>query len=177
LEPEVLEAICATVSKELGQHVEVANVNAPGQVVLSGARIALDSAIELARGQGAQRAIPLKVSGPFHSVYMQPAADAFRNFCADAAIAAPRIPVVLNPTAQAEMAPDALRAELSQQITQPVRWVDSLHRMWGLGCRRFVEVGPGKVLTGMVRRTLPEAETRTVGTPAEAAALAAEIRV
>ena len=78
--------------------------------------------------------------------------------------------------ADPETSADALRAELSAQITQPVRWVESLRTMWDLGCRHFIEVGPGKVLTGMARRTLPEAETHTVGTPAEAAALVTELR-
>ncbi len=175
LEPDILEPICAAASSEIGCHVQVANLNAPGQVVLSGERAALDRAIEKARSQGAQRAISLKVSGPFHSVYMQPAADAFREFCADLTVAIPRMPVVLNPSAQAEQAPEALRSELSLQITQPVRWVKSLRTMWELGCRCFIEVGPGKVLTGLVRRTLPEAKTHTVGTPPEAAAVAAAL--
>jgi [acyl-carrier-protein] S-malonyltransferase len=143
---------------------------------LSGARSALDRAIELARAQGAQRAIPLKVSGPFHSVYMQPAADSFQDFCKDANIVTARMPVILNPTAQAETAPEALRTELTRQVTRPVRWAESVQTMWDMGCRHYIEVGPGKVLTGMVRRIIPDAEAQTVGTPAEAAAVAPRLK-
>lgn len=167
LEPEQLESICARASAETGAWVQIANLNAPGQVVISGERQTVARAIEVAQATGAQRTVPLKVAGPFHSRYMESAAEEFRSLCLRAAISAPQVPVVLNTTAAPSRDPEALRQELSDQITRPVRWADSLRTLARLGCTTFIEVGPGRVLTNLVRRTLPEARALAVAGPAD----------
>lgn len=175
IDAATLDVICGEASEATRGRVQVANLNAPDQIVISGERGAIERVLELARSQGAQRAVPLKVAGPFHSIYMEPAAEAFRSLVAEANFQAPRVPIVLNVTADAETDPERLRAELIQQIIQPVRWSESLQTLWRMGYRRFVELGPGKVLTNLVRRTLPEAEAVAVGTPEAARQLAEAI--
>jgi len=160
-----LRGICSEASARTGASVEVANLNAPGQVVLSGERAAIAFASELATAAGARRVIPLNVGGPFHSRYMEAAAHDFRDIVFWAELHQPHTPIVLNSTGEATTDPDALRVELSRQITSPVRWEDSVHTLAKMGCSTFVELGPGQVLAGLVRRTLPEAPTLSAGAP------------
>jgi [acyl-carrier-protein] S-malonyltransferase len=160
-EPALREA-CTTASQN-GSSVEVANLNAPGQLVVSGTRDALERVAERARAGGAKRVLPLKVGGPFHSVYMRPAADAVSRALSETPFRRADIPVVVNASAQATQSPEELRQELAVQIYSAVRWTETLQRLAELGCDRFLEVGPGTVLAGLVRRTLPEARVASFG--------------
>jgi len=153
LDEAALVQVCEAASRETGVAVQVANLNAPGQVVLSGHRMALTRASELARAAGARRVVWLDVGGPFHSIYMQPAADAFRASVASSPMRSPSVPVVLNVSAQPSCDPDEIKRELMVQVTSPVRWSDSVKTMVELGCTIFVELGPGQVLSGLVKRT------------------------
>lgn len=152
LEESPLVQLCEAASQETGASVQVANLNAPGQVVVSGNRKALARASELARAAGARRVIELDVSGPFHSIYMQPASDAFRALVESTPVVPSPVPVVLNVNAQPSQDPDEIRRELVVQVTSSVRWADSVKTMVGLGCTVFVELGPGQVLSGLVKR-------------------------
>ena len=174
LDTERLESVCTEASKQSSAHVQVANLNAPGQVVISGARVAVEAAATLAQAAGASRVLPLNVGGPFHSVYMSDAAVAFASLCSHVAFSEARFPVVLNTTAAATTEPEALRDELSGQITRPVRWAESVQTLSRLGCTVFLELGPGRVLGGLVRRTLPDATVVSAG-DTEALAGAAQI--
>jgi [acyl-carrier-protein] S-malonyltransferase len=107
--------------------------------------------------------LPLKVGGPFHSVYMRPAADALSAALAQTTLRHAAVPVVVNATAQAVREPDALRLELATQIYSTVRWIETLECLAALGCDRFLEVGPGQVLAGLVRRTLPDTRVASFG--------------
>src|SRR5436190_679577 len=149
--------LCAQASGQTGTSVEVANLNAPGQVVLSGDREGIGAATELATRAGARRVIPLSVGGPFHSRYMAAAAAEFASVVEGAGFATPHTPVVLNTSGRAVSDPEALAAELAVQITSPVRWEESVRQLQAMGCSTFIELGPGQVLTGLIRRTLPDA--------------------
>jgi len=157
-----LKQVCARASMETGASVQVANLNAPGQIVISGSRRALERACELARDAGAKRTVNLDVSGPFHSIYMQPAADHFRATLDHTALSSPSVPVVLNVTAQPSTDLLELRHELVGQITSPVRWTDSVRTMWDLSCTVFVELGPGQVLGGLIKRIVKGATVMNV---------------
>lgn len=157
-----LVQVCAQASSETGASVQVANLNAPGQIVISGNRRALVRAGELAREAGARRIVNLDVSGPFHSVYMQPAADRFRASLDQTNLSSPSVPVVLNVTAQTSTDPVKLRHELLTQVTSPVRWTDSVRTMWDQSCTVFVELGPGQVLGGLIKRTVKGATVMNV---------------
>jgi [acyl-carrier-protein] S-malonyltransferase len=162
LDEPALRVACTTAS-ENGSSVEVANLNAPGQLVVSGARDALERIADTARAGGARRVLPLKVGGPFHSVYMRPAADAVCEALSSTPLRRADIPVVVNATAHATQEPDELRHELAVQIYSAVRWIETLQRLSELGCDRFLEVGPGTVLAGLVRRTLQGARVASFG--------------
>jgi len=155
---------------------QVANDNAPGQIVISGAKAAVDAAIEYAKAQGVKRALPLPVSAPFHCTMMQPAADVMAEALAAASINAPTIPVVVNVRAAPETDPDAIRALLVEQVTGRVRWRESVQWMATEGgITNFVEAG-GKVLTGMLRRTAPDAAGTALITPENLEAFAASLK-
>ena len=150
----------------------VANDNNPGNVVISGAAAAVDRAIEAAKELGA-RAILLNVSAPFHCPLMQPAADEMAEALAGAAISAPLTPLVANVTARPVHAPDEIRRLLVEQVTGRVRWRESM--IWLAeegGVTRFVELGAGKVLTGMARRIAPDAESLALNAPEDLEAFA-----
>ena len=150
----------------------VANDNNAGNVVISGAKAAMDRAIEKAKELGA-RAIPLNVSAPFHSPLMAPAAEEMREALAGAAILAPRAPLVTNVTARPTLDPEQIRALLVEQITGRVRWRESV--IWLAeegGITRFAELGAGKVLTGMAKRIAPDAEAVALNTPEDLEAFA-----
>jgi len=151
---EDVQALCEEVATSTGIVVP-ANYNSPGQVVVSGTSEAVAALRALAKTRGI-KAIPLQVSGPFHSPLMEPAAAAFAAVLADVPIAAPAIPVVPNVTATPTTDPTAIRDALSRQITGSVQWVRTLYAMRDMNVERFVEIGPGNVLTGLVQRTLPE---------------------
>jgi [acyl-carrier-protein] S-malonyltransferase len=156
LDEAPLEAICAEASAP-DAPVVIANYNSPGQLVISGASEAVERACELAKARGATRALHLKVSAAFHSPLMRTAADGLAGAIAEAAVADARVPVIANVTATPLDAADALRDELVAQVTAPVRWIASVQRMAADGVDTFVEIGPGSVLTGLIRRIAPSA--------------------
>ena len=168
LDEPALRAACAEASQPNSQ-VEIANLNAPGQLVVSGTREAIERLKTTARARGAKRVLPLNVAGPFHSVYMRPAAEPLARALALTDFGSASIPVVLNVSAQATQDPAQLRQELAVQVYSPVRWLDTLQRLSELGCDRFLEVGPGQVLSGLVRRTLPQASVASFGSMADLA--------
>ncbi|GIX18034.1 MAG: malonyl CoA-acyl carrier protein transacylase [Rhodothalassiaceae bacterium] len=153
----------------------VANDNAPGQVVVSGHAPAVERAVELAKERGAKRSVFLPVSAPFHSPLMAPAAERMRAALAEVPMAAPCVPVVTNVTASPERDPEALRGLLVEQVTAPVRWRESVARLRQEGVEEAVEIGAGRVLSGLVRRIDRELAVRNVEDPAGLEAFAATL--
>jgi [acyl-carrier-protein] S-malonyltransferase len=149
---------------------EAANDNGGNQVVISGTKEAVERAMEAAKAAGAKRALPLAVSAPFHCTLMTPAAEAMRAALASTKIVAPKVPLVANVSAGPLTDPDAIRDSLVKQVTGTVRWRESVAYMAGQGVTRFVEVGAGKVLAGLVKRIAEGASAVSVGTPADVAA-------
>ena len=155
---------------------QVANDNAPGQVVVSGHKAAVERAIEIAKGKGARRAMLLAVSAPFHCALMQPAAEVMANALAAAELRAPAVPLVANVVAAPISDPTEIRRRLVEQVTGTVRWRESMVWLAGNGVTRVVEIGAGKVLTGLAKRIAPDIQASAVGTPDEVRMLAAEIQ-
>ena len=153
-----------------GEVCEAANDNGGGQVVLSGAKAAIDRAIALATERGVKRAMLLPVSAPFHCALMQPAADAMREALAKVTMQAPVVPVMANVGAAPLCDPDAIRASLVAQVTGTVRWRECVQAMAAAGVADFVELGSGKVLAGLVKRIAAGATTASVGTADDIAA-------
>jgi [acyl-carrier-protein] S-malonyltransferase len=157
-----------------GEVCTVANDNDPSQVVISGHKGAIDRAIDMAKGMGAKRAVPLPVSAPFHCPLMQPAADAMQDALGYVVLDDPAVPVFANVTAQPERDPDTLRDQLVEQVTAMVRWRETIANMAEAGVEEFVELG-GKVLGPMVKRIAPDAKVTSVVTIEDVEALAKEI--
>ena len=143
---------------------QVANDNAPGQVVISGAKQAVDEAMRIGKDYGVRRAIPLPVSAPFHCALMQPAANRMAEALRAAALQAPVIPLIANITAQAVIDPDTIRALLVEQVTGTVRWRESVAGMAEQGVTMLYEIGAGKVLSGMARRIDGRLTGKALGT-------------
>jgi [acyl-carrier-protein] S-malonyltransferase len=158
-----------------GEVCDVANDNGGAQVVVSGHKAAVERAVALAPGRGAKRAVMLAVSAPFHCALMAPAADAMREALAGVALRAPAVPVVANVEAAPLTDPDAIRDALVRQVTGTVRWRESVAFMAGQGVDAFVEVGAGKVLTGLVKRIAAGAGAAAIGTPDDVAAFKATL--
>lgn len=157
-----------------GEVCEAANDNAPGQVVVSGHRSAVERALEIAKAKGAKRAVLLPVSAPFHCALMQPAAAKMAEALAAATISAPVVPVVANVLAAPISDPQEIRKRLVEQVTGTVRWRESVDHMAGsLGVTTFIEVGAGKVLSGLVKRIAKDATTANVGAPEDIPAVSA----
>jgi [acyl-carrier-protein] S-malonyltransferase len=146
---------------------DVANDNAPAQVVVSGDRAAVERAVELAKARGARRSVLLPVSAPFHCRLLRPAADALAEALATVDLAPPVVPLVSNVRAAPERDPHALKRLLVEQVTARVRWRESLLAMAWLGIGEIVELGAGRVLTGLAKRALPEATAVALGNPDE----------
>jgi [acyl-carrier-protein] S-malonyltransferase len=163
---ETAEAVAKDASAPGGVCV-VANDNAPGQVVLSGSKDAIDRVAEIAKAKGIKRAIPLAVSAPFHCPLMQPAADAMQGALAKVTIRPLAAPVLANVTAAQTSEPEMVRRLLVEQVTGRVRWRESMLALKGLGVDTTVEMGGNKVLTGMVRRIDKDLQTLTLDTPDE----------
>ena len=157
-----------------GEVCAVANDNDPSQVVISGAKTAIDRAINLAKDMGAKRAVLLPVSAPFHCPLMQPAADAMAEALGRTILKAPSIPLYANVTAEPTSEPETIRDQLVQQVTGMVRWRESVGNMADAGVVEFVEIG-GKVLGAMVKRIAPDAKVSSVVTIEDVEALAKEI--
>lgn len=170
LDDDQVGEICAQAAAESGDVVQVANYNAPGQVVISGGNAGVARASSLARAAGA-RVVPLAVSVPSHSSLMQPAAEAFASLVAEVPLAQPAIPVIGNVRAVALHTVDEIRSELVSQLVSPVRWTASVLRMVEEGVSSFVEIGPGNVLTGLVKRIVPHVQTANVASPEDIVAL------
>ncbi len=152
LDPEKIESVCAEVEKSCGQAVQPVNYNCPGQVVIAGATKAVLAAVDALKAAGAKRAIPLKVSAPFHSTLMTPAAKKLAQVLDQITFHDAAFPVVANVTAEPETKAEEIKKMLVLQADHPVRWENSIHKMIDAGADTFVEVGPGKVLTGFVRK-------------------------
>jgi [acyl-carrier-protein] S-malonyltransferase len=159
---DVIRELCTEAAAATGTYAEVANLNSPEQIVVAGHRTALQWISEHSRERGARRATLLNVAGPFHSSAMRGAAIRLEPLVTRLTIGRPVIPIVLNQTAEATQDPNAIRSELVTQVYSPVRWVDSIYRMWEAGARIFVDVGPGQVLTGLARRTVKGATVLNV---------------
>lgn len=170
LDISTLEQICARASAD-GEIVQVANDNCPGQVVISGARAAIERALELAREAGAKRAIPLAVSIAAHSPLMAPAQQEFNVAVQQAHIGDALVPVIGNVHAQPMTGATELRADLQAQLTSRVRWSESVQFMLGQGVQTFVEVGSGSVLLGLIRRIAPQKTGLPLGVPRDFDAL------
>jgi [acyl-carrier-protein] S-malonyltransferase len=160
-----------------GEICQAANDNGGGQVVVSGSKAAVERAVELAKTKGAKRAVMLSVSAPFHCALMQPAADAMADALAKVTINSPTVPLVGNVTASAGSDPEAIRRNLVTQVTGTVRWRESIAYMAAQGITKFVEIGSGKVLTGLVKRIAAEAEGVSVSQPDDVATLRAQLGV
>ena len=170
VEPEAAAAIAAEAAA--GEVCDVANDNGGGQVVLSGTAAAIDRAVAIAKGRGVKRAVLLSVSAPFHCALMRPAADAMAEALDTAEIADPALPLVANVLARPVTTASEIVGCLVGQVCGTVRWRESVAWMAAAGVTRFVEVGAGKVLTGLVKRIAPDAAAETVGTPDDVARFA-----
>jgi [acyl-carrier-protein] S-malonyltransferase len=164
LEAAKVEEACAHARQQGLGTVIPANLNCPGQVVISGAKPAVEAAAAKAKELGARRALPLAVAGAFHSPLMAPAQARLRTALQDVLITAARVPVWSNVTAAPMREPDEIRRLLGEQVVSPVRWEASMRAMIAAGVRRVVEIGPGTVLTGLMKKIDATIETRNVAT-------------
>lgn len=153
-------AICEEAAQ--GEVVSVANINAPGQIVIAGTKAGIDRAIAVAKTKGVRRALPLPVSAPFHCALMEPAAERLRPILDAAHFKDLWVSLVSNVDASPIGTATAVRNALLRQVASPVRWVESVQKMVAMGVRRFVEVGPGNVLTGLIKRIDASVETANV---------------
>lgn len=162
------EAAASIAAEAAGADVcDVANDNGPGQVVVSGTRAAVERAVGIAQERGARKAVMLAVSAPFHCSLMEPAAHAMRDALADTELKMPVVPVVANVTASGLREPDRIRDALVRQVTATVRWRESVGAMAASGVDGFLEIGAGKVLTGLVKRIATGARTAAFGAPGD----------
>ena len=136
----------------------MANINAPGQIVIAGTKSGIERAIEVAKKHGVRRALPLPVSAPFHCDLMKPAADRLEPILDEANFKDLWVSLVSNVDASPIGTSTAVRNALLRQVASPVRWVESVQKMVAMGVKRIVEVGPGNVLTGLVKRIDPSVE-------------------
>jgi [acyl-carrier-protein] S-malonyltransferase len=153
---EDARAICEEAAQ--GEVVSVANINAPGQIVIAGTKSAIERAIDVAKKRGVRRALPLPVSAPFHCALMEPAAERLRPLLDEAPFKDLWVALVSNVDASPIGTATAVRNALLRQVASPVRWVESVQKMISIGVKRFVEVGPGNVLTGLIKRIDPSVE-------------------
>ena len=168
LDDDVVTAVCERIERDGGGIVRPANFNSPGQIVISGEMGAIKAAGELAVEKGARKVVPLEVGGAFHSPLMAHAAAGLSEALNDLEIDRPDCPVFLNVTAEASTDPAVIRALLLEQLVSPVRWSQSVVAMHEFGITAYTEVGPGKVLSGLVKRILDRTtETSQAGTVAE----------
>ncbi len=158
------EALCKEASSA-SEIAAIANDNAPGQVVISGHKAAIERAAELTKAHGIKRAMMLPVSAPFHSPLMAPAAHEMADKLAAITLNAPVLPVIANVTVKSVTAPDEIRRLLVEQVTGRVRWRETVESMPGLGVTKIIEAGAGKVLTGMAKRITKDVEPISLETP------------
>ncbi|WP_026692528.1 ACP S-malonyltransferase [Peribacillus kribbensis] len=151
LEKELLSSVTDEVSRG-GEPVQLANINCPGQIVISGSAEGVAKAGELAKEKGAKRVIPLVVSGPFHSELMKPAAGSFQQVLDSIQINEAEVPVISNVTSREMTEPGEIKQRLIEQLYSPVLWEDSVHTLLHAGVDTFIEIGPGKVLSGLIKK-------------------------
>jgi len=152
LDEASLEEVCL----ETGAHI--ANLNCSGQIAISGTREALARSMDLAKARGARRVVPLQVSGAFHSVLMQPTVEGMAQAISHVDFQLPQVPIVANSTAQPLTKPDEVKEELLQQLCHCVQWQPSVEYMVGVGVSTFIEIGPGQVLSGLIKRISNEVQ-------------------
>jgi [acyl-carrier-protein] S-malonyltransferase len=174
LEQDAVEAACAEAAE--GAACQIANDNGGGQLVISGAKAAVERAARICTEKGAKRALMLQVSAPFHSALMAPAADAMREALAGVAKNAPKVPVVANVVVSPLSDPDEIAARLVEQVTGRVRWRETVEWFAANGVTTLYEVGSGKVLSGLARRIDKSIATANIGTAAEVEAALAALR-
>lgn len=151
MDREKLEAVTAEIT-DAGFPVQAANLNCPGQIVISGSKEGVDRACTALKEAGAKRALPLNVSGPFHSVLMEPAAGKLEETLQAVDMKDAEVPVIANVTAQPAVNEQEIKKLLVKQLYSPVRWEESIETLVGLGVTHFIECGPGKVLSGLIRK-------------------------
>jgi len=173
MDAEGVKAGCAEVSAATGEAVEAVNFNDPKQTVIAGTKAAVEKACEVLKAAGAKRALPLPVSAPFHSSLMKPAAERLKEKLLATAFAVPIIAVVNNIDVATVSEPDAIRDALYRQAFGPVRWVESVQALKARGLTHVIECGPGKVLSGMVKRIDAELVTGCVLDPVSLAEIKA----
>lgn len=152
LDPVEVAEACAEAAAETGQPVAAANLNSPGQTVISGALAAVQKAAEICKAKGARRAVMLPVSAPFHCTLMQPAQEEVARVLAGIEMRDPQMPVAANVTGQLVTTAAGAKDALTRQVTGAVRWIDCMRALVDAGARTFVEVGPGKVLVGLMKQ-------------------------
>ncbi|USK71606.1 ACP S-malonyltransferase [Peribacillus asahii] len=152
MDRELLADITAEITETTGETVQLANINCPGQIVISGTRKGVETAMVQVKEKGAKRALPLDVSGPFHSALMKPAAEQLNEVLNKISIVQADIPVISNVTAEPITEPADIQEKLIEQLYSPVLWEDSVKKLLDLGVDTFVEVGPGKVLSGLIKK-------------------------
>ena len=163
MDGDKVASICEKTARESGKTVSVANYNCPGQIVITGEKSAVDMAAEELTGEGAKRCIPLKVSGPFHSELLKEAASELANELESADTKDPVIPYVTNVTAEYVTGRDGIKDLLARQIYSPVRWQQSIELMVSDGVDNFIEIGPGKTLTGFMKKIAPGVRSYHIG--------------
>jgi [acyl-carrier-protein] S-malonyltransferase len=161
LELDAVQAVCDTARQQ--DVLRVANLLCPGNIVVSGSVGACERAAEEAERAGAMKAIPLAVAGAFHTVLMQPAVDQLAEALSGVTLKTPRIPVVSNVDARPHDDPEEIRELLVKQVVSPVRWEDSMRYLIDQGCDDFYEIGPGRVLRGLLRRIDRKLSCQNVG--------------
>jgi [acyl-carrier-protein] S-malonyltransferase len=176
MDDDAVRQVCADAQAATGDVVEAVNYNAPAQVVIAGSKAAVEKACELAKAAGAKRALPLPVSAPFHSSLLKPASQKLEVYLADKVFQAPRIDVINNVDVTILKEPAAIKNALVRQAASPVRWVETVQAMAGLGITHVVECGPGKVLAGMTKRINGELNGLAVYDPATLAESLAVIK-
>ncbi|MGN6262063.1 MAG: ACP S-malonyltransferase [Ralstonia sp.] len=174
LSDDDVRAACAEAS--VAGVVEAVNFNAPAQVVIAGAKAAVEKACEIAKAKGAKRALPLPVSAPFHSSLLKPASDRLREYLASVTVNAPVIPVINNVDVAVVSDPAAIKDALVRQAASPVRWVETVQKMKADGVTRVVECGPGKVLAGLVKRIDGEIVGDAIFDPASLEAVLGQLK-
>ena len=164
LDADLVQAICVEAAAG-GDVVQAVNFNDPKQTVIAGSRVAVEKACELLKARGAKRVLPLPVSAPFHSSLMRPAAERLKVELAATRLLPPQIPVLNNVDVLPETEPGRIRDALYRQAFGPVRWVEVVRAIHGLGVRHVIECGPGKALAGMVKRIAPDIVVGGVADP------------
>lgn len=169
-----VEEVCREAAAETGKICVPANYNTSAQVVISGHKEAVDRALALAKGKGARRCVPLAVAAPFHCPLMEPAARVMEKALAETEMHDLRVPLVANVTGCEVQGADEIRQLLVQQVTAPVRWQDSMERLLELGVDTFIELGTGRVLSGMMKRIATDGRIYGINSPVDMDAVYAD---